>query len=758
MATAAVPAIDPPPYIADQGLVLLKANAPNPRQLLSPEAFRSARLGENGREGVSRSDSSWWSPITRNELFFNSDWQRLCIATDAGIGKTTLLQWAEQAWAAYQPGVLALYVESHRLPTSYSRYLSGNEEPGLLVDLLCGAPGNDQRTWPKAERLLRRLIRQNRLVLLVDGLDQTRSYEGRLENPKIAALADFLRQEGSSCRVVIAGRPHAVDRYWGGLFDQRDWRFAQLEPFTPEQAESYLGLDRLRHLKHLEVEILSIPRSLEVIRAMAPEQLEDLRTASDVYWKSVLQMLFKSPHVDREPSGGRFVADDALWLLGAMAFEMTLAGNFEGVPEGEFADFKKSLWKRQAGNTEWNFDDFQNKLDLLGQTNEFLEFGFLEGWGLKQVFWRNRTLQEFFAGLWLARFASAEDSKEMGRWAYHPDDWKSVPFYWTWRFAAEMLAAARAKERWVASMKPLYQRRDYRPTELIYRSWQTMEVARTSRQAGEEDAWEQYEQNVLRPYRWEFQNLLSQSVPQLVSDAIQIGRQEGILGLLDGLRRRGVARKLLAEFRPIPPDEEGRFEDEGLWETAIDTPFEMACYQVTNAQYELFDRRHKALRNKYSRGNRNPVIRVTWYDAWAFCLWLGEEYRLPTQEEWEFACRAGSSGRWCFGDDESQLKDYAWYDEEVTFFQGTRCNGNSDACTHPVGQLKPNRWGLYDMHGNVWEWCDSWSARYQFARVFRGGANYDPASFTRSACRECAPPGFCEPVLDIGFRVARALQ
>jgi len=741
MATAAVPAIDPPPYIADQGLVLLKANAPNPRQLLSPEAFRSARLGENGREGVSRSDSSWWSPITRNELFFNSDWQRLCIATDAGIGKTTLLQWAEQAWAAYQPGVLALYVESHRLPTSYSRYLSGNEEPGLLVDLLCGAPGNDQRTWPKAERLLRRLIRQNRLVLLVDGLDQTRSYEGRLENPKIAALADFLRQEGSSCRVVIAGRPHAVDRYWGGLFDQRDWRFAQLEPFTPEQTKQYLGEDRLKHLKHLEVEILSIPRSLEVIRAMAPEQLQDLGTASDVYWKLVLQMLYKSPHVDRDASADRFVADDALWLLGAMAFEMTLAGNFEGVPEGEFTDFKDRLWQRQAGNTKWRYDDFQTKLDLLGQTNEFLEFGFLEGWGLKQVFWRNRTLQEFFAGLWLSKFASKGDSRKMGRRVYHPKVEASVPFYWTWRFATEMPSAGRAKERWVASMKPLYRRRGYRPTEMIYRSWRTMEKARTSRQAGGVDTWNHYRQNVLRSYWKEFQDL---------TETVE------------------VARELLAEFRPIPPnyhgpddlkfcvgsppDEPERFSDEGPWYTSIEGAFELACYPVTNGQYELFEQSHSGGPPEQNCQNK-PVVQVSWYDAWAYCLWLGEGFRLPTEPEWEFACRAGTFGAYCFGNDMEELKHYAWYVD------------NSGSVIHPVGKLRANAWGLHDMHGNVWKWCDSkyrinmtnpTALRETKGWVSRGGSATFLARYCRSAARSGVLPA--NTFEYIGFRVARSAR
>ncbi|MFM7277235.1 MAG: formylglycine-generating enzyme family protein, partial [Microcystis aeruginosa] len=102
---------------------------------------------------------------------------------------------------------------------------------------------------------------------------------------------------------------------------------------------------------------------------------------------------------------------------------------------------------------------------------------------------------------------------------------------------------------------------------------------------------------------------------------------------------------------------------------------------------------------------QNPVEKVTWFDAEDFCEKLskltGKNYRLPTKAEWEYACRAGTETRFSFGDDESQLGDYAWF------------SGNSNNTTHPVGQKRPNPWGIYDMHGNVWEWCaDSYHESY----------------------------------------------
>jgi formylglycine-generating enzyme required for sulfatase activity len=137
--------------------------------------------------------------------------------------------------------------------------------------------------------------------------------------------------------------------------------------------------------------------------------------------------------------------------------------------------------------------------------------------------------------------------------------------------------------------------------------------------------------------------------------------------------------------------------------------------------------------------------------------WNGPGYRLPTEAEWEYACRAGSTTRYSFGDDAADLGAFAWYD------------GNSDGKTHPVGQKRPNAWGLYDMHGNVWEWCwDAYEADYYSkkppaadplgpsqaaSRVSRGGGwNFSPQN-CRSAHRSGGEPGFRGNFL--GFRVAR---
>ena len=175
--------------------------------------------------------------------------------------------------------------------------------------------------------------------------------------------------------------------------------------------------------------------------------------------------------------------------------------------------------------------------------------------------------------------------------------------------------------------------------------------------------------------------------------------------------------------------------------------------EVTQAQYE----RVMGTNPSNFKGAQLPVEQVSWEEAVEFCRKLsaqeGRTYRLPTEAEWEYACRAGSTTKWCFGDKESALGEYAWYGD------------NTDLKTHPVGEKKPNAWGLCDMHGNVLEWCSDWYGAYTEAavsdptgatagssRVLRGGGWVRDPRGCRSASRISDTPGY--RLVSLGFRVA----
>ncbi|GBD54810.1 SUMF1/EgtB/PvdO family nonheme iron enzyme [Microcystis aeruginosa NIES-298] len=139
------------------------------------------------------------------------------------------------------------------------------------------------------------------------------------------------------------------------------------------------------------------------------------------------------------------------------------------------------------------------------------------------------------------------------------------------------------------------------------------------------------------------------------------------------------------------------YEDEKPIHQVIVPAFQIGKYPVTQAQYQAVMGNNPS---RFSGNPQNPVESVTWFNAQAFCEKLsqltGKNYRLPTEAEWEYACRAGTKTRFSFGDDKEQLGDYAWF----------RANSNNTTnTTHPVGEKRPNPWGIYDMHGNVWEWC-----------------------------------------------------
>jgi uncharacterized protein (TIGR02996 family) len=196
----------------------------------------------------------------------------------------------------------------------------------------------------------------------------------------------------------------------------------------------------------------------------------------------------------------------------------------------------------------------------------------------------------------------------------------------------------------------------------------------------------------------------------------------------------------------IPEGEHGGAEEVPQHLVTLTKGFFLGVYQVTQAQWQA------VMGSKPSnfKGNNRPVENVSWEDCQEFCRKLGERdgirYRLPTEAEWEYACRAGTTTDYCSGNGLHALRQVGWCDYDGKWVSARE--------TNPVGQFQPNAWGLYDMHGNVWEWCLDGRRTYSSgaiedpvgpqnqddARVLRGGSWFDSSSWCRSALRRRDAP------------------
>jgi formylglycine-generating enzyme required for sulfatase activity len=224
----------------------------------------------------------------------------------------------------------------------------------------------------------------------------------------------------------------------------------------------------------------------------------------------------------------------------------------------------------------------------------------------------------------------------------------------------------------------------------------------------------------------------------------------------------------------------GRSDEQPVHKVSVDS-FLMDQHEVTQAEYEKLGKIDAFANPSHFQGQDLPVEQVTWPQAARFCNarsrleglqpcynedtgecnFQATGYRLPTEAEWEYACRAGTDTAYAFGNDTRKLGDFAWFAD------------NSAKKTHPVGQKKPNPWGLFDMHGNVAEWChDVYDKNYYQASpennprgpadgkeyVLRGGSWKSTAETLRSSYRLGESPGFSDACLArdaIGFRCVR---
>ncbi len=256
------------------------------------------------------------------------------------------------------------------------------------------------------------------------------------------------------------------------------------------------------------------------------------------------------------------------------------------------------------------------------------------------------------------------------------------------------------------------------------------------------------------------------------------GSTPTVSGIAKTIRTKtGIDMALIPAGEFVLGDDRGESDEKPAHRVRL-AAFYMDVCEVTQASFQAILGRNPSK----ARGPDRPVERVSWYAAVQYCNmrsaregfapcyhlktlacdFTADGYRLPTEAEWEYACRAGTATRWSFGDDPGGLARHGWF------------KACAQKTTHPVKQKRPNPWGLYDMHGNVAEWCnDYYAERYDPAaaaenprgpaagseRVLRGGSWMSGEDDCRSSARHSEPPGFADVCFGYeayGFRCVRS--
>ncbi|HRX83231.1 MAG TPA: formylglycine-generating enzyme family protein, partial [Pirellulaceae bacterium] len=226
-----------------------------------------------------------------------------------------------------------------------------------------------------------------------------------------------------------------------------------------------------------------------------------------------------------------------------------------------------------------------------------------------------------------------------------------------------------------------------------------------------------------------FEHAAATSLPKESPRTIELG---GIVTNSIGMQLKLISA---GEFLMGSPDADNtaRENEKPQHLVRIAKPFYLGTYVVTQAQYEgvLGPRPWRRGRPLVQEGPDYPETYVSWDDAVNFCHKLsqqeGVEYQLPTEAQWEYACRAGTTTVYSFGDDPAKLGEYSWH--------RTNTWDVGEEYAHRVGEKLANHWGLHDMHGNVWEWCQEEYTAGRSGRALRGGSFSDDTEYCRSAIR-----------------------
>ncbi|HEX4609319.1 MAG TPA: SUMF1/EgtB/PvdO family nonheme iron enzyme [Urbifossiella sp.] len=614
---------------------------------------------------------------------------------------------------------------------------------------------------------------------------------GQLDEPECRLLLETAGRFGRAGRSIPAGRsrfdrlPAAgqrlarVPRYGRLMADLPEARLAEL---TTEATILWAAYTRVSDARSRDTGLLDAGLMARPARQLGRHHVK------------------KSDRPRIDASVREFQVRLAHAILGAAAFEMFAQGSRGKEPHpvfeigGDVSAFVERVRTRLARGKAYR-DDAGAILTSFFRT-DWAALMAMDSHGLKHFIfsttgqngplrWTDVSTAAYFAAYWACRWGNSDEWDHARCWIVDPLTEQAAGFQEFWEFALDLPAEAIEGDRWEHLFSLPYARATaeqpapIRSTEFIYRSWERMRDT------------------------------------QAQADFLTDPRRE--LLTKTGTWRKGFIP--LAHPKSKLPDDTGTFvmgappDEDPEWDGRGDdqknplqevrlTRFCLHQYCVTNREYEVFDPRHKDHRwvggrhpsvtpKNRSADDECPVVNVSWYDAWCFAKWVGvvrfgksdrpHDVCLPSEAQWEYACRAG---RW--GDSYtpftfdvshpgvSVTPDVCNFDGNHLWPAGTELPKMAEVDVYrertiPVAALGPNRWGFYQLHGNVWEWCTDWywpgfyrseegvlrnpvSTTQASWRVLRGGGWFGTGWFCRSASRYWFAPGVRD--LLVGFRLA----
>lgn len=613
-------------------------------------------------------------------------------------------------------------------------------------------------------------MKEKRVFVFVDGFDQM------TDDDRLASI-NCIEKHRYSCNWLLFGRAYSLQPYSGEgtLLSHIVYR-VRIEPFDRKQQDLYFEdyrsaplidgqvLDTVCRNRNKMERDLGVPLHLATIRQLIDDSIENKKQLPKVESIAALHLQISNTLLDRvlqrKSKHGNIASERDLLreVAGVLAIQMMLDENRNGVvytnielPDAEyrpgdkvrqFVDRCKNrflttrIWRNKiAANAVEDEEDWTTAIDLLG-TDAFSYRLELDRSNDSCQSFRTRKTMEWYAAHYLAKYVSDDelDGPIEGAGPSSVSDFLGTE-EWTrcWELATEMPEGERDWGTVVRVCKRLFaepKRNKARPCYEMHLAWERwLSVPDSSGNPSHGVA------DVMNKFHETFEKLLK--------DGNSVARS-----IVDGF----PTCILPGDFvMGSPESEDGRQEDETEHRVRLTKPYSLHQFPVTNVQYELFDPPHHSERCSQSKEDDQPVVNVSWYEAWCFAKWAAHpkgEVRLPTEAEWEYACRGGAKEKtaFWFNNDPEEIGEHAWYSK------------NSGRRTHTLDKSRKvggheNPFGFYDMHGNIQEWCADWYGEYDekvvedpgglsigSARVLRGGSWYDLASICRAATRSRIVP------------------